>query len=152
MPAGSDPPSGQPLALPRTWRPLGVRLAVLFFGAMLLIVCAAAWYGFDPSVRERFTTLQRLTVVFFGLVFAFAGWVLGRSRATARADGLVVVNGLRRRELAWEQVLAVHLPAGAPWATLDLADGTTLAVMAFQSSDGRRASVGVRELRTLLDR
>ena len=153
MPAASDPggaPAGRS-SLPRTWRPLGVRLAVVFFGSMLLVVCAAAWFGFDPSVRERFTFLQRATLVLFGLCFALVGWALGRSRVTARSEGLVVVNGLRRRELAWEQVLAVHFTSGAPWATLDLSDGTTLAVMALQSSDGRRASQGVRELRALVD-
>ena len=152
MPAGSDVPVPEPPPLPRTWRPLGVRLAVVFFGSMLLVVCAAAWFGFDPSVRARFTVLQRATLVLLGLCFAFVGWALGRSRVTARAESLVVVNGLRRRELAWEQVIAVHFRSGAPWASLDLADGTEIAVMAFQSSDGRRARQGVRELRALVDR
>ncbi len=152
MPAGSDVAPTGPPSLPRTWRPLGVRLAVVFFGSMLLIVCSAAWYGFDPSVRDRFTVLQRITLVLFGLCFATAGWALGRSRVTAQPGRLVVVNGLRRRELAWEQVVAVHFPSGAPWASLDLADGTEIAVMAFQSSDGKRARDGVRELRILVDR
>ena len=30
----------------------------------------------------------------------------------------------------------MHLPPGAPWATLDLADGTTISAMAIQGSDG----------------
>ena len=154
MPAASEGRQSGPglPELPHTWRPLGVRLAVVFFGAMLLVVCAAAWYGFDPSVRDRFTFLQRATVLAFGLAFAVAGWALGRSRAVARADGLVVVNGLKRRELAWAQIVAVHMPAGAPWATLDLTDGTTTSVMAFQASDGKRAREGVRQLRALIDR
>ena len=154
MPAGSDAstsPLGLP-ALPRTWRPLGVRVAVVFFGSMLLIVCAAAWFGFDPSVRERFTVLQRVTLVGFAILFSLVGWVLGRARATADMESLVVVNGLRRRELAWEQIVAVHFPPGAPWATLDLTDGTEIAVMALQSADGRRARDAVRELRALVDR
>lgn len=153
MTAGRAGP-GQPVlpTLPHTWRPLGVRLAVIFFGLLLLVVCAAAWFGFDQSVRDRWTLLQRATVLAFGLGAAFVGWVLSRSCVTARSDGLVVVNGLKRRELDWAQVLAVHLPPGAPWATLDLADGTTVSVMAFQGSDGSRAQRGVRELRTLIDR
>jgi hypothetical protein len=67
-------------------------------------------------------------------------------------DALVVVNGFRTHELAWEQVLAIHLPEGAPWATLDLADGTTISAMAFQGSDGKVARDGVRQLRALIDR
>ena len=46
----------------------------------------------------------------------------------------------------------MHLPEGAPWATLDLADGTTISAMAFQGSDGRRAVDGVRAVRALIDR
>ena len=48
--------------------------------------------------------------------------------------------------------MAIHLPDGAPWATLDLADGTTISAMAFQGSDGRVARDGVRQLRALINR
>lgn len=153
MPAGSERPSGQGLpALPHTWRPMGVRVAVAGLGLMLLVVCAAAWFGFDESVRDRFTLLQRLTILVMGAGFAACGWALARARVTAEMEALVVVNGFRTRRLEWEEVLAIHLPAGAPWATLDLADGTTISAMAFQGSDGRRARDGVRQVRALIDR
>src|SRR6478735_8323750 len=87
-----------------------------------------------------------------GAGFAVIGWALGRARVTAEQASLVVVNGFRTRRLEWEQVLGVHLPAGAPWATLDLADGTTISAMAFQGSDGKMARDGVRQLRALIDR
>ena len=61
MPAGSEP-RARP-SLPLTWRPLGVRIAVIGFGLMLFAVCAAAWFGFDDSVRERFNVLQRITLL-----------------------------------------------------------------------------------------
>lgn len=149
MPAGSDValPS-----LPHTWRPFGVRIAVVGFGLMLVVVCAAAWFGFDASVRDRFSFLQRLTVLLFGAGAALCGWALARARVTAEPDALVVVNGFRTRRLAWAEVIAIHLPEGAPWASLDLADGTTIPAMAFQGSDGRRAVDGVRTVRRLIDR
>ena len=149
MPAGSEQ---QLPALPHTWRPLGVRVAVAGLGLTLLVVCAAAWFGFDESVRDRFTLLQRLTILVMGAGFAACGLALARARVTAEMEALVVVNGFRTRRLEWEEVLAIHLPAGAPWATLDLADGTTISAMAFQGSDGRRARDGVRQVRALLDR
>ena len=155
MPAGSEPsrPVGPtPPSLPHTWRPTGVRFAVVGFGLMLFVVCAAAWFGFDDSVRERFNLLQRLTLLVMGAGFVACGWALGRARVTAETGSLVVVNGFRTRHLAWEQVVAIHLPDGAPWATLDLADGTTISAMAFQGSDGRRARDGVRQVRALIDR
>ncbi len=149
MPADSDRtlPS-----LPHTWRPVGVRVAVVGLGLMLLVVCVAAWFGFDQSVRDRFTFLQRLTLLLMGAGFAACGWALARARVTAKTQGLVVVNGFRTRQLAWEEVLAIHLAEGAPWATLDLADGTTISAMALQGSDGRKARDGVRQLRALIDR
>ncbi len=149
MPADSE--TSLP-SLPHTWRPMGVRLAVLGFALILIIVCAAAWFGFDASVRERFTFLQRATLFGFGAGSAFVGWALARARVTAEMESLVVVNGVRRHEFAWEEVLAVHLAPGAPWATLDLANGTTVSAMAFQGSDGRRAQHDVRQLRALINR
>jgi hypothetical protein len=149
MPAASE--QGLP-ALPHTWRPLGVRVAVAGLGLMLLVVCAAAWFGFDESVRDRFTWLQRMTLLVMGGGFAACGWALARARVTAEMEALVVVNGFRTRRLEWEEVVAIHLPEGAPWATLDLADGTTISAMAFQGSDGRRARDGVRQVRALIDR
>jgi len=150
MPAASESPALP--ALPHTWRPTGVRFAVVGFGLMLFVVCAAAWFGFDDETRAKFNVLQRLTLLVMGAGFAVIGWALGRARVTAEQTSLVVVNGFRTRRLEWEQVLGIHLPAGAPWATLDLADGTTVSAMAFQGSDGRSARDGVRQLRALIDR
>lgn len=144
MPVVSEP------SLPHTWRPLGVRLAGILFGGMLLVVCAVAWFSFDAETRARFTAFQRGTLLFIGLLFFTAGFALARSRVVAQADRLVVVNGYRRRELAWAEILAVSLPPGAPWALLDLADGTSHPAMGIQGSDGARAKRAVAELRLVL--
>jgi hypothetical protein len=145
MPAGSDA-----VSLPHTWRPLGVRLAGGGLGAMLLVVIVAAWIAFPQDVRDSFTIFQRGTLVFLGML-AFSAWfALVRSRAVATDQGLTVVNGYKRHELEWAEVVAVHLPAGAPWAMLDLADGNTCPVMAIQGSDGARARTAVRQLRSLI--
>jgi hypothetical protein len=68
----------------------------------------------------------------------------------AEAGRLVVVNGYRRHVYEWPEVITVSLPRGAPWAMLDLADGTSQAVMGIQGSDGDRAIRAVRELRQIL--
>lgn len=138
--------------LPHTWRPLGVRVAVIAFGAMLILICAFAWFGFSPEVRDKFTILQRITLLALGAAYGTAGYAISRSRAVAVDSGLHVINGFRRYYYDWPEVVAVHLPAGAPWATLDLADGTTRSVMAIQNTDGGRARSAVRELRSLIDR
>jgi hypothetical protein len=127
-------------------------MAGAVLGGGLLVVCAMAWIAFDAETQARFTWLQRGTLAFFGL-FAFTLWfALVRSRVVAEQSRLVVVNGYRRRDFEWAEVVAVHLPPGAPWVTLDLADGTTVAAMGIQGSDGDRARRAVRELRALVNR
>lgn len=151
MPADSEPGRPATVRLPHTWRPFGVRLAGIVFGGALLIVCAFAWFGFDEDTRAKFTWFQRGTLVFLGALGFSAWFALVRSRVVATAEKLIVVNGYRRHEYEWAEVVAVHLPPGAPWAVLDLSDGTTASALGIQGSDGARASTAVRQLRVLLD-
>ena len=148
MPAASEPL----VRLPHTWRPLGVRIAAVVFGGMLLAVCAFAWFAFDDETRAKFTVFQRGTLLFLGLLCFTAFYALVRSRVVAEERRLTVVNGYRKREYEWPEIVAVHLPPGAPWATLDLSDGSTATALAIQGSDGERAKRAVRELRALVDR
>ncbi len=89
----------------------------------------SGWFSFDDETRARFTWFQRGTLVFFGLIYLALMLALIRSRAVAYADRLVVVNGYRRHEYEWPQIVAARLPPGAPWVTLDLADGETASVL-----------------------
>jgi hypothetical protein len=146
MPAVSEP------ALPHTWRPLGVRLALSFFGALLGVTCVAGWIAVGAAVRSRVTIVEQGTVWSIAAVAAVLGWGLMRCRLTATDRGLELVNGYRCRSYEWAEVLAVHLPTGAPFATFDLADGTSTMVMAIQSADGDRAKIAVRQVRLLLER
>lgn len=151
MPAASDGSLPTPtLTLPHTWRPLGVRISGALFGAVLVIVSAVSWISLPAEIQEVFTTFQRFTMLLLSLV-AFSAWyALVRSRVVAEADRLIVVNGFKRREFAWPQVVSANLGRGAPWASLDLADGTTVPAMGIQGSDGARARAAIRELRALV--
>jgi hypothetical protein len=146
MPADSEP------SLPQTFRPLGVRIVIYVMGALLVLVTVVMWFAFPPEIRAQFTAFQVLTVIGFGAMFYAGGYALARSRLVAREDGLTVVNGYRTRRLEWNQVLAVTLRSGGPWAELDLSDGTTVAAMGIQGSDGTRAMRQVREVRELVER
>lgn len=142
--------TGPGVTLPHTWRPFGARLMGTVLGVMLLVLVLAVWIAFGPDIRAKFTGFQEGTLVFLGLVALGVWFALMRCRVTASEDGLVVVNGYKRRELEWSQVLAVNLRRGAPWAGLDLSDGTSISAIAIQSSDGDRAVKAVRELRRLV--
>ena len=149
MPAGSDPTP--PVSLPHTWRPLGVRIAAVGLFGMLGLVIAFAWASFDAETRAAFTAFQIGTLIALGLLSLSLGYALARSRVVAEPDRLVVVNGYRRREFEYAEVIDAHLPPGAPWVTLDLADGTAVSAMGIQGSDGARAQNALRELRVVLD-
>ena len=144
------PAASEPVRLPHTWRPFGVRMAGAIAGIGLLAICVVAWFAFDPATRAKFTPFQRGTLVALGILMFACGYALTRSRVVADSGHLIVVNGYRRHVYEWPEVVTISLPRGAPWAMLDLADGTSQAVMGIQGSDGDRAIRAVRELRALL--
>ncbi|HSE10536.1 MAG TPA: PH domain-containing protein [Nocardioidaceae bacterium] len=146
MPAASDPQQAGPV----TFRPFGVRIAALVLGLLLLAVFAGVWLAFPQTVRDQFTTFQRVTVLAFGVAAAVAIYALARSRVEARADGLLVVNGYRSHLYPWDEVAGVTLRAGGPWAILELADGSTAPAMGIQGSDGARAVAQVKQLREVV--
>ena len=142
--------TADPLSLPRTFRPLGVRIAAALATAALVVLVVASWLLLSSDVQDTFSTLQRVTllVVFAAMIAILYG--LFRTSARATADGLTVVNGYRTRHLAWAQVVRVSLGRHRPWALVDLDDGSTLSVIAIQSSDGERAHRAARELAAII--
>ena len=134
-----------------TFRPLGVRVAIYVLGALLLVLVGVMWFSLPREIRVQFSIFQRATLIGFGALFYAAGYALARSRVVARTSGLTVVNGYRTHRLEWNQVLAVSLRPGSPWAVLDLSDGTSVAAMGIQSSDGARATQQVRQVRALVN-
>ncbi len=138
--------------LPRTWRPLGPRIAALVFGVFLVVAFAGLWITFPQETKDAISPLQRATVILFiGVALALLN-ALARSRIVVDVDGLTVVNGYRTRRMEWAQVVAVRMPPGAPWPTMDLDDGSTISVMGIHASDGSRARTAVAELKALLTR
>src|SRR5687768_3594209 len=154
MPAASDPDRATgpaTPALPARFRPTGVRVAAVVFGLVLVLTVVVVWLGLPPEAQDGFTVLQRITVAGMVLGVLAIGHALARCRVDADEDGLALVNGYRTHRLAWQQVVAVTLRPGSPWAVLDLADGTTRSVMGIQGSDGNRAVQHTKQLRALIE-
>ena len=152
MPAASEHLSPDEIGLPHTWRPLGPRIMGWLLVFCIAVLCVFTWVGFNDHIRSTFTLFEKLTLGFFGLLVLTLVHALTRSRVDASEDGLVVVNGYKRRDLEWAQIVAVNFPQGAPWPNLDLTDGTNISVHGIQASDGIAARRAVRDLRTLLAR
>src|SRR5687768_14971490 len=104
MPAVSDPGSGTPArtpALPLRLRPLGVRIAAVAFGLVLVTTVVVVWLTLPADAQDGFTVLQRITVAGMVLGVLAIGHALGRCRVDADEDGITVVNGYRSHRLAW---------------------------------------------------
>jgi hypothetical protein len=129
-----------------TWRPRKARIIPY----VLALVVVAGMVVLAVAMPPTWHLGDRLGLVFVGLLVAGVLHMLARSRITADDRGVTVVNGLRTHEYEWAEVLGVSMPEGAPWPTLDLADGSTLAAMGIQASDGDRAHRAVAELTELV--
>ncbi|MGA9343727.1 MAG: PH domain-containing protein [Nocardioidaceae bacterium] len=146
-PTGSDRAAPPPnVALPHTYRPRGARIATAIAAATIVASVAFLWLMLSSDVRAEFSVAQRVTLLgFFVAVLVVLNGIF-RTSARATDHGLTVVNGYRRHELEWGQLVRISLTPNRPWALLDLDDGTTLAVMAIQSADGKRATRSAREV------
>ena len=142
-----DEASKQPV-LPRVWRPRSVRLVA--YGLGLLIVATLALLA--VILPQNWGTFDRFLLVGMGLAIAATLHLLARPRLVATEEGVTVVNSIRTHVLSWAEVVDVQMPIGEPWPSADLADGTTLAVMGIQSTDGERARRNLEEFRSMLGR
>jgi hypothetical protein len=143
--------SAKPVTLPHTWRPFGARMMGGILGAMLVAMVVTVWFALGADIRAKFTPFQEGTLVVLGLIALGVWFALMRCRVSADEHGIVVVNGYRHRTYAWSQLVAVNLRRGAPWAGIDLSDGTSISALAIQGSDGDRARRAVADLRRLID-
>jgi hypothetical protein len=91
-------------------------------------------------------------IAFFciGLLLAWAALQFTRVRVDADESGVRIRNYVGEKALPWQVVAAVRMDDGAPWASLDLHDDDTVALLAVQANDGARAVEAVLELRRLL--
>lgn len=137
-------------ALPHTWRPLfarivGIAMAVFMLGGAILLAVVLPGSG-----TVAYHPIDRAGIAALGVPIAVVLLLLARPKLTADAEGLTVVNLIRRRRLAWSEVVGVDLAVTASWASFDLDDGTSLPVLALQTVDGKRFRRGVAELSALI--
>lgn len=129
-----------------TWRPRRVRT----ISYALALVVVTGMVVLAAAMPSTWGLGDRIGFVVIGLIVAGILHILARSRVTADDRGLVLVNGLRTHEFEWAEVLGVSMTVGAPWPTLDLADGSTVPAMGIQASDGDRAHRAVADLLALI--
>jgi hypothetical protein len=127
--------------LPVVFRPVRTRAVLMGVGTVTLSVFTVIALLLPAGGARPWGVADRLTLIGAGaLAFAVLA-LLGRPKVMAGEDGVTVVNITTRRTLAWAEVVRVNLHAGDPWVRLDLADGTSLAVMGIQPGIAREWAV-----------
>nr|WP_237419113.1 PH domain-containing protein [Kitasatospora sp. SID7827] len=134
--------------MPVTWAPRRNRVVLCALSAVLVVLFAVL----AVALPESWQFNDRVMMVGSGVLFAAVGLMLARPEVVADAEGLTVVNFVRRRRLSWAEVVRVNFKAGDPWVTLDLADGTALAAVGIQPGGGREQAIAAaRALRDLVE-
>ena len=105
-------------------------------------------------VRARVVVYVCAAAVLATLVALAVVFVLHRLadvRVEASEEGVLVVNVVGRRRLEWAEVVGVRLLRDDAWMLLDLSDGSALAAMGVQKSEGERAQRQAREFARLVN-
>ena len=123
-------------------------------GAVLLVVFAVVAYLLQRGSAggEQFGPADQIAFFLIGVLLSGAVLQFTRVRVTADERGVRVRNYLGEKYIPWQVVAGVRLDESSPWASLDLHDDDTIALLAVQANDGARAVEAVVALRALLAR
>ena len=132
----------RPVKLARVCRIAAAALVIVFS-----VVAVSLRQG---SGAATFQLADQVAMVVLGLLMAGAVLLLTRARVEADRTGIRVRNVVGDKALPWQVVRAVRLDDGASWASLDLQDDDTIALLAVQSNDKEYAVRSVLALRRLL--
>lgn len=149
----SDPtpvPHSTPAGPDALFRPRRGRILPLVLGTVAVVVCTLVAIGMGASGAWQVGDQLALAGLGLGLA-AFLGRYAS-IRAVPDDAGITVRNLLLTRTVAWDEIIEVRFPDGAPWVTLELDDGDELAVMAIQRADGQLGREEALRLAGIVDR
>jgi hypothetical protein len=144
----SSDATGTPLDV----RPRRLLVVCRLAGAVLITVFAVVAYLLPRGTAggEQFGPPDQVAFFLIGVLLAAAVLQFTRVRVVADSRGVRVRNYVGEKFVPWQVVAGVRLDDGSPWASLDLHDDDTIALLAVQANDGARAVEVVVALRELL--
>ncbi|WGW13781.1 PH domain-containing protein [Saxibacter everestensis] len=143
-------PDGEQL---RVFAPRRARFVMIPLAVIVMLGFIVIGIGLRGEGVEGFDLFDQLSLLGLGALFVGIMLWMVSVRARPSGSGLYVRNLVRARRLTWAEIVAVRFEylSGDPWVTLDLADGTTLAVMAIQRADGEYGLREAERLSSLVD-
>lgn len=100
--------------------------------------------------KGDWTIADRLLIFCSGAAIAYLLHRYATIIAVPSKEGLFIRNILRQHTVTWARVVRVQYGGGAPWASVDLDDTDTVAVMAIQKVDGEHATAMAGRLAALI--
>jgi hypothetical protein len=131
-------------------RPVRARRVALTVAVAQMVLFVFIAVALPSDGPQPYGITDRVGMLVVGLAVGWLLWRFGRLEATPSETGLQVRNLMTSKSLDWAQVVAVRFGGGDPWASLDLSDGETLAVMAIQRADGEGGKAQAKRLATLV--
>jgi len=118
---------------PQRGRVVAIALAAVVF---LAFTYAAVTVPGRDRQKGDWSLMDRGLIFVLGAAIAWFIWRFATIKAVPSPTGIVVRNLLITRRLTWPEIVRMQFGGGAPWASLDLYDADTVAVMATQKADG----------------
>jgi len=132
------------------FRPRRARLVVYPCAAALFVVLVVIAVLLPSGGPNGWGLGSRVSVVVFALACVWFLHRLAAVRVEADDEGVTIVNVLRRRRLEWAEVVGVRLSRDDAWMMLDVSDGSLLAAMGVQRSEGELAQRQARDFARLV--
>lgn len=131
----------------RSFRPRATVIVTITVSVLLVLwELFLLWLIFLREGDLPFNAGMWALIVMLGIVLLYRH---GTVRADVDEEGIFIRNLVRTHRLTWAQIITVRLGEHS-WVQLDISDGTTLAVMAIQRSDGDRGRQEAQRLATLV--
>lgn len=138
-------------ALYAPFRPRYARIVTLAFAGVVAALTIVLIVTFPQLSPDADVLGDQIGFGLVGAAITLFLWRQATVSARVSPQGIAVRNLVFSRRLEWAEVVLVRYGEGRPWAQLDLADGSTLAVMGVQRADGARAEREARRLATLVE-
>ncbi len=136
---------------PVTYRPRAALRMGVSLSSSLLLASLLGWVMTPQHIRDLFTPIQVLTLLFFLAIMIGLALGLGLSYVRADADGLTFRNGVRTHVVPWPEIKAFRYREGDPWPFV-MVRGVVeqRPLLGIQRSDRDLAEAHVADLRERL--
>ena len=134
-----------------TYRPKASLRMGISLSSSLVLASVLGWVMTPVYIREQFTPVQVLTLLFFLAIMVMMALGIGLSYVRANSVGITFRNGIKTYQVSWSQIKAFRYREGDPWPLVLLrSEVGQRPMLGIQRSDRDYAERCVAELRERL--